>query len=215
MFKVEKSVTASFDVDPQCGFTFLCPDELPIHQGEQIADELNAQAQFACCRLVSKDSHPATAPWITKNADEIMKPVVGDYPNLDVKWPAHCVVGTKGNQLIPGLPNESDYDLLITKGTNPLKHPYGACFHDFAENESTGVIEWLHKQQIKMVLVGGLATDYCVKITVLQLCQAGFKVIVNLGGCRGIDSESTKVACAEMSDAGAELITGSCELELL
>ena len=64
-------------------------------------------------------------------------------------------------------------------------------------------------------IVGGLATDYCVKITVLQLCQAGFKVIVNLGGCRGVDSESTKVACAEMSDTGAELITDSRELELL
>jgi nicotinamidase/pyrazinamidase len=215
MIKVEKSVTASFDVDPQCGFTSLCPDELPIIGGEEIVDELNLQAQFACCRLVSKDSHPAEAPWITKNIDEIMKPVEGDYPNLDVKWPAHCVVGTKGNQLISGLPNEADYDLMITKGTNPLKHPYGACFHDFAENESTGVIEWLHKQKIKVVIVGGLATDYCVKITVLQLCQAGFNVIVNLGGCRGIDIESTRSACAEICDAGAELITDSRELELL
>lgn len=215
MIKVDKSVTASFDVDPQCGFTFLCPDELPIYQGEQIADELNAQSQFACCRLVSKDSHPAEAPWITTKADEIMKPVEGNYPNLDIKWPAHCVVGTKGNQLIPGLPNEADYDLLITKGTDPHKHPYGACFHDLAENESTGAIEWLHKHQIKSVIVGGLATDFCVKTTVLQLCQAGFKVIVNLGGCRGVDSESTKVACAEICDAGAELITDSRELELL
>jgi nicotinamidase/pyrazinamidase len=215
MIKVEKSVTASFDVDPQCGFTFLCPDELPIHQGDQIADELNAQAQFACCRLVSKDTHPIDAPWIAKTADEIMKPIAGDYPNLDIKWPAHCIVGTKGNQLIPGLPNEADYDLLITKGTDPLKHPYGACFHDLAESESSGAIEWLHEQQIKVVIVGGLATDYCVKTTVLQLCQAGFKVIVNLGGCRGVDSESTKVACAEISDAGAELIFDSCELELL
>lgn len=214
MIKVEKSVTASFDVDPQCGFTPLCPDELPISEGDLIADELNAQAQFACCRVVSKDCHPAQAPWIANSPDEIMTPVSGEYPNLDIKWPAHCVVGTKGNQLIPGLPELADYDLLITKGSDPLKHPYGACYQDLGESETTGVIEWLHKQRVKVVIVGGLATDYCVKTTVLQLCRAGFQVIVNLAACRGVDSESSKTACATMRSCGAELITDSRELEL-
>ncbi|MFT5559465.1 MAG: nicotinamidase/pyrazinamidase [Psychromonas sp.] len=214
MIKVNKSNTASFDVDPQRGFTPLCPNELPIREGEQISDQLNAQVQFAAYRLVSKDCHPAEAPWIADSTDEIMKPVAGDYPNLDVKWPAHCVVGTEGNQLIPGLPDEADYDLLITKGTDPLKHPYGACYQDLAESESSGAIEWLHQRQIKVVIVGGLATDYCVKTTVLQLCRAGFKVIVNLGACRGVASDTTKTACAAMSAAGAELIQDSGKMEL-
>jgi nicotinamidase/pyrazinamidase len=144
-----------------------------------------------------------------------MMPVVGDYPNLDVKWPAHCIVGTKGNQLIPGLPNEGDYDLLVEKGIDPLKHPYGACFHDLAERESTGAIEWLHAKQINVVIVGGLATDYCVKTTVLQLCKAGFEVIVNLAACRGVESESTRLAYDKIRDAGAHLIIDSRELELL
>lgn len=214
MLKVEKSITASFDVDPQRGFTPLCPDELPVIEGDLIADELNAQAQFACCRLVSKDCHPAQAPWIANSADEIMSPVSGEYPNLDIKWPAHCVTGTEGNRLIPGLPDEGDYDLLVTKGSDPLKHPYGACYQDLAESESTGVIEWLHQHNIKTVIVGGLATDYCVKTTVLQLCRAGFEVIVNRGACRGVDSESTQTACTEMRSAGAQLISDSAELEL-
>tara|TARA_R110001583_G_C5639667_1_gene407778 strand:+ start:160 stop:807 length:648 start_codon:yes stop_codon:yes gene_type:complete len=215
MIKVKKSVTASFDVDPQCGFTFLCPDELPIFEGDEIADELNAQAQFSCCRLVSKDCHPTDALWITTKAEEVMSPVEGDYPNLDIKWPAHCIVGTKGNQLIPGLPNEDNYDLVIEKGIDPLKHPYGACFHDLAGSESTGAIEWLQQQGIAVVIVGGLATDFCVKTTVLQLCSAGFKVIVNLAACRGVDVQSTKIACDEMRDAGVELINASSELEIL
>ena len=214
MIKVNKSITASFDVDPQCGFTPLCPNELPIHQGEQIASELNAQANFACCRLVSKDCHPANAPWIANSAEEIMTPVDGDHPNLDIKWPAHCVIGTQGNLLIPGLPSETDYDFLITKGTDPLKHPYGACYQDLNETESTGAIEWLNKQQIKVVIVGGLATDYCVKTTVLQLLQAGFQVIINLEACRGVNDESIEVACTDMRIAGAQIITSSKELEL-
>jgi len=214
MIKVQKSITASFDVDPQRGFTPLCPTELPIKKGDQISNELNAQANFTSYRLVSKDCHPAKAPWIANSIDEVMTPVNGDYPNLDIKWPAHCVIGTEGNQLIPGLPNESDYDLVVTKGTDPLKHPYGACYQDLGETESTGAIEWLHKQQIKVVIVGGLATDYCVKTTVLQLCQAGFQVIVNLSACRGVDDSSTKAACTEMRLAGAQLIANSNELEL-
>lgn len=215
MVKVDHSTTASFDVDPQRGFTPLCPDELPVAQGEQIADELNAQAQFARYRLVSKDCHPAQAPWIAQSPEEVMMPVGGDYPGLDIKWPAHCVVGTEGNRLIPGLPKESDYDLLVKKGSDPLKHPYGACYLDLAEKESSGAIEWLQERQVKVVIVGGLATDYCVKTTVLQLCRAGFRVIVNLAACRGVAEETSKTACSAMLAAGAELIADSSELELL
>lgn len=214
MIKIVKTKTASFDIDPQCGFTPLCPDELPIVEGDLIAPELNAQAKFADYRLVSKDCHPAQAPWIAESADQVMTPVEGDYPSLDIKWPAHCVVGTKGNSLIPGLPNETEYDLLVKKGEQPLKHPYGACYQDLAETESTGAIEWLQQQEVEVVIVGGLATDYCVKTSVLQLCRAGFKVIVNLAACRGVDRESTEIACTTMQMAGATLINNSQELEL-
>lgn len=213
MITLDKSITASFDVDPQCGFTPLCPDELPIVEGDLISEELNVQATFAQFRIVSKDCHPAKAPWIADSPDEIMSPVEGEYPNLDIKWPAHCVVGTKGNTLIPGLPKETSYDFVVEKGIDPLMHPYGACYHDLMESEGTGVIEWLHDQKIKNVIVGGLATDYCVKTTVLQLHRAGFEVIVNLAACRGVDSETTKTACKEMQDAGVKLVSSSQELE--
>lgn len=213
MLQIEKTKTASFDIDPQRGFTPLCPNELPVAEGDQIADELNAQAGFAAFRLVSKDCHPAEAPWVAHKVEEIMTPVTGDYPDLDIKWPPHCVVGTEGNRLIPGLPDENCYDLVIEKGADPLKHPYGACYQDLTENESTGAIEWLRKQAIETVIVGGLATDYCVKTSVLQLLRAGFRVVVNLGACRGVAAETSTSAIEEMRAAGAELIEKSTELE--
>ena len=212
MVKVEKSVAASFEVDPQRGFTPLCPSELPVVEGDRIAGELNLQARFAGSRLVSKDCHPAEAPWVARTPAEIMTPVGGDYPGLDIKWPPHCVVGTEGNRLIPGLPEEAAYDLVIEKGRDPLKHPYGACYHDLAETESTGAIEWLHEHRIREVIVGGLATDYCVKTTVLQLRRAGFRVLVNLAACRGVAAGSSRDAIAEMCVAGAELIENSHQL---
>ena len=117
-----------------------------------VAAELNAQALFGSFRIVSKDCHPPEAPWVAQSAEEVMTPVAGDYPGLDIKWPVHCVVGTEGNRLIPGLPEESENDLLIEKGHDPLKHPYGACYQDLAETESTGVIEWLRQRQIETLL---------------------------------------------------------------
>jgi nicotinamidase/pyrazinamidase len=213
MIRIEKLRTASFDVDPQRGFTPLCPEELPVAEGDRIADELNRQAQFGSFRLVSKDCHPPEAPWVAESPEQIMSPVDGDYPGLDIKWPPHCVVGTEGNKLIPGLPAEGEYDLVIEKGIDPLKHPYGACYHDLAETESTGAIEWLRERFIDTVIVGGLATDYCVKTTVLQLRRADFRVIVNLGSCRGVALDTSTEAVEEMRSAGAELIDSSTELE--
>lgn len=211
----EKETTASFDVDPQRGFTPLCPAELPVTGGDEIAAELNAQATFAAVRLVSKDCHPPEAPWVAKSADEIMQPVDGDYPNLDIKWPPHCVIGTEGNCLIPGLPAELTYDLVIEKGTNPLMHPYGACYHDLTETVSTGAIEWLKKRGIVTVIVGGLATDYCVKTTALQLLRSGLRVIINLAACRGVAAETSEQAIKDLRAAGAEFVTSSAELASL
>ncbi|PLX87191.1 MAG: nicotinamidase [Desulfuromonas sp.] len=212
MVIIDKQRTASLDVDPQQGFTPLCPEELPVPGGDEIAGELNAQATLAAYRVVSQEDHPSEAPWVARSVKEVLTPVEGDYPNLDVKWPSHCVVGTRGNLLVPGLPELSEYDLVVRKGQDPLKHPYGACYHDQAEQESTGLVEWLRERQIATLVVGGLATDYCVKTTVLQLLGAGFRVVVNLGGCRGVAAETSETAIAEMRGAGAECIASSAEL---
>ncbi|WP_321368414.1 isochorismatase family protein [uncultured Desulfuromusa sp.] len=215
IIEIEKEKTASFDVDPQRGFTPLCPNELPVAEGDEIAGELNAQAAFARLRLVSKDCHPVAAPWVAQSAAEVMQPVEGSYPNLDIKWPPHCVVGTEGNRLIPGLPDEADYDLVVEKGKDPLMHPYGACFQDLQETISTGAVEWLKKQGVDTLLLGGLATDYCVKTTGLQLLQAGFRVILNRAACRGVAAETSRQGLEELRRAGAQFVNSSDDLVLI
>jgi nicotinamidase/pyrazinamidase len=92
-------------------------------------------------------------------------------------------------------------------------HPYGACYHDLANTLSTGVIEYLRQNAVTTVLVGGLATDYCVKNTVLQLLAAGFAVILNLGACRGISPDSTKEALRQMQEHGAQIISSFQQLQ--
>ncbi|WP_413693481.1 isochorismatase family protein [Psychromonas sp. KJ10-2] len=101
---------------------------------------------------------------------------------------------------------------MVEKGIEPEMHPYGACYHDLSEQQGTGVIEWLKENKVTDVIVGGLATDYCVKTTVLQLVKAGFKVILNKAACRGIADDSIQSAYQEMQDIGVIFIASSQEL---
>jgi len=71
---------------------------------------------------------------------------------------------------------------------------------------STGVIEFLKANGIDTIIVGGLATDYCVKTTALQLAAAGFRVVINLAACRGIAEETITEAIHEMQAANITVI---------
>jgi len=210
--KVVKETTASFDVDPQNGFTPVCPNELPVPGGTEIVGALNAQAEFARVRVVSKDAHPATAVWAAGEQGEQFSGVEGD--NVDIRWHMHCVPGTKGFELIDGLPTITEYDYTVFKGVEPDMHPYGACYHDLNDQISTGVIEYLKQKGINTVICGGLATDYCLKLTALQLRNAGFEVIVNMEACRGIAEDTIKTAKKELANAGVIIINNTAELEV-
>ncbi len=77
-------------------------------------------------------------------------------------------------------------------------HPYGGCYQDQAKKISTGLIEWYIVNGVKVIIVGGLATEFCVKETVLELLNAGFIVILNLAAVRGIYPNLIEEALNEM-----------------
>ncbi len=198
--KINKKTTAAFDIDAQKGFTPICPDELPVPGGDTIVNELNKNATFANYRIGSKDAHNKNALWVA-TPEKPQFSEVGK-PNVDIRWNSHCNVGTKGFELIDGLPDPLEYDYFVWKGIENNTHPYGACYHDLKKSKTTGVIEFLKANNIEMVIAGGLATDYCVLETVLELTKAGFQVILNLKACRGIAEETTKTAIATMKEKG-------------
>jgi nicotinamidase/pyrazinamidase len=124
------------------------------------------------------------------------------------------VPGTPGFELLDGLPAPSTTTSSSGRG-RAGSAPYGACYHDLAERRSTGLIEFLHARGVTTVLVGGLATDYCVKTSVLQLRRAGFRVIVHLDACRGIAPETIDQARTRMIEAGAELAQTLADVQRL
>lgn len=196
--------TATFDVDAQKGFTPLCPNELPVAGGETLAPVLNRMAGLGCFRVGSKDAHCATAAWVNPDRSLMASPT--GLTEAPLYWPSHCVVGTEGFELLDGLPQPQDYDYFVWKGIETNLHPFGACFHDVSERRTTGVIEVLRSQGIERVIVGGLAFDFCVKDTAIQLAKAGFEVIVLKEACKAISEETAAAATRAMGAAGVEIV---------
>ena len=207
--------TASHNVDPQKGFTPLCPNELPVPEGDKIVDELNSQNNLVIYKTVSKDVHPANAIWLANEKTPQFTPVEGE--NVDIAWNAHCMSGTYGAELIDGLPKMIEYDFFVAKGFESDLHPYSSCYHDLHKDISTGLIEWYNARNITTIIVGGLATNYCVGSTVIDLVNAGFQVILNLGACRGIGTEEEINKYVEMliNDYNVLVVNTFDEIEVI
>lgn len=195
------SKIASINVDPQKGFTPICPDELPVPGGDQIVPALLAQNAMADVLVGSSDAHSEHALFKVETAEEQFQPL--DYENTDCTFKMHCRPGTKGFELLDGLPAPTEYDYFVWKGVSPDLHPYGACYHDLKDTLSTGVIEYLQCAGVTDVIVGGLATDFCVATTAKQLIKTGkFNVVLNVEGSRGISADGVETQLVEMQKMG-------------
>ncbi len=181
--------TASHCVEPQKGFTPMCPTELPVPGGDEIVPELVGQNGIVTSRTVSKEVHPPNAVWLATKEQPQFSAIRGE--NVDLRWNPHCISGTTGVELIDGMGPITGFDFIVVKGFEPDMHPYSGCYHDHRKTISTGLIEWYRSKGITTVIVGGLATNYCVAETCKDLSLAGFRVILNLGGCRGIGTWET------------------------
>ena len=210
---IYKNETIAFDVDIQNGFSPNCPNELPVKRATEIVEESLKTHKMCKYKIMSKDTHPPKAEWSATDDKPVFSEV--GLPNVDIRWPNHCVVGTKGFELIKGLPHPSEYDFLVYKGAEKDMHPYSAIYHDLTKNISTGVMEFAYANEMKNFIVNGLALDYCVKETVIDLARQGFKVILNLSGTRGVAEDTSKTAINEMFSAGVILVNNLDEIEIL
>ena len=194
---------AAFIVDAQKGFTPICPDELPIPDGDTIVPELLRMIDVSDYVVGSKDAHPSNAVWVADEKQTMLTPL--SYPHSDLVWNRHCVVGTQGFELLDGLPDPMEFDYFVWKGMERDVHPYGACYHGLNDTMSTGVIEFLKSKDVELVLVGGLAYDFCVGTTVKQLVAAGFKVALYEPACKGINPEGIDKMREELKDIGVDV----------
>jgi nicotinamidase/pyrazinamidase len=112
-------------------------------------------------------------------------------------WPSHCIQDSPGAEFHVGLYLPKAVK-VISKGTDSKLEAYSGFQH-------TNLTEWLRGRKIETVFVGGLATDYCVKSTVLDALKAGFKAIYLADASRGVNVKpnDSEQAEQEMRQAGA------------
>jgi len=115
-------------------------------------------------------------------------------------WPVHCVQNTKGAEFHPDLLDDPRVT-IVSKGFDESADGYSGF-------DGTRLAETLREEDVKEVWIGGLATDYCVKETVLDARREGFKVKALADAMRpvNLNPEDGEKAVAEMSAAGAEIV---------
>nr|WP_319396683.1 bifunctional nicotinamidase/pyrazinamidase [uncultured Desulfobacter sp.] len=117
-----------------------------------------------------------------------------------VLWPPHCVQESPGAQL---LMDESLFTAIVKKGMDPAFDSYSGFFDD--GKKATGLADILKDAGIKGLIIYGLATDYCVKATVMDAKMLRFEVTLLEELCRGVAPETTNAALEEMKGAGVDI----------
>jgi nicotinamidase/pyrazinamidase len=115
-------------------------------------------------------------------------------------WPVHCVQGTRGAEFHPDLLDDPRIT-TISKGTDDAADGYSGF-------DGTNLARLLREEEVKEVWVGGLATDYCVKHTVLDARREDFEVKALADTMRPVneDPQDGAEAIEEMREAGAKIV---------
>jgi nicotinamidase/pyrazinamidase len=177
--KIDKEKDALVIVDVQNDF---CPGgALPVPGGDSIIGSLNALVPYFKNVYTTQDWHP---------------PNHISFKEQGGLWPPHCVAGTRGSQLHPGL--KIGRAVQIKKGSDPDKEAYSGF-------QQTELAQMLREAGVERLFIGGLATDYCVKATTIDALYNGFKVVLLADAIMGVEINPGDSAAAidEMNWAGA------------
>jgi len=181
--------TALVLVDIQNDF---CPGgALAVPDGDQIVEVVNRLAPSFNFVAATRDWHP---------------PNHISFKEQGGVWPPHCVQGSPGADLHPAL-DRSGIDLIVRKGYSPDRDTFEGLPAVDENGESLDKI--LKRKGVDSIYVAGLATDYCVKATVLDALKKGFQVFAVTDAMRAVNLQPGDAARAlqEMAAAGAHLVT--------
>ena len=170
-------------VDVQNDF---CPGgALAVPEGDAVVEPINRMAREAPFVVATRDWHP---------------PDHGSFAEQGGPWPVHCVAGTPGAELHPGV-DPGLIDVVVDKGEASELEGYSGF-------EGTELERVLREHDVDAVEVTGLALDYCVKATALDARRAGFDVTVHTGASRAVEVQPGDAdrAVEELRAAGVEVV---------
>lgn len=163
---------------------FLPGGALAVGSGDRVIGPLNRLMPAFAHVYATRDWHPHDH---------------GSFAHQGGPWPVHCVQETRGAALSKDL-THAHIDEIVSKGTDRTTEGYSAF-------DGTGFEERLRAAGVKRLIIGGLATDYCVRATALDAAQRGFDVVVltDAVAAVNVDPADEDRALREMSAAGCRL----------
>ncbi len=170
---------------------FLLGGSLAVANGEQVIRPLNGYIRVFSQRGLSvfftRDWHCRNHCSFTENGG---------------RWPLHCESDTPGALFDSDLLLPTDNSYIISKGVQPEVDAYSGF-------QGTSLLELLREKGVERVFIGGIATEYCVKATVLDALKLGFATGVLTDAIRGIDVNSgdQEIAVGQMLAGGAVALT--------
>ncbi len=188
----EKSKKALIIVDVQNDF---CPGgTLAVSDGDNVVVPLSEMIDLA---VEQKWAITASRDWHPEKTDHF------------IQWPPHCIKDTIGAQFHPRIYHTITFNARVfSKGTEPDQDAYSSF--DGQDEHGRFLNEYLFEKGVDEVYIGGLATDYCVKATIMEALSLGFKKVYLLtDACRAVNVNpgDEENAIREMREAGAIITT--------
>jgi len=199
----EKAKMGVIVVDIQGDFTKLKngslavdgTDETYIKAVEESTKKLK-EAGFPI--FATQDWHPKNhASFFTNHKGKKAFDVIKLHGKDQVLWPPHCVQKTPGADI---LLDKKYFTAVVKKGMDSQFDSYSGFQDD--GGKKTDMDKLLKKEQLKKVVVYGIATDYCVRATAIDAAAAGYKVIMIKNLSRGVASDTSQKAIEEMKAKG-------------
>ncbi len=168
---------------------FLPGGALPVPEGDIVIPVLNDYIDLFKRKArvyATKDWHPANHV---------------SFKAFGGPWPPHCIQGSEGAKIHPSLKLPENVT-IVSKATDPARESYSSF-------DGTGLAIDLKQNGITRVFVGGLATDYCVKFTILDALENGLDAVLLTDAIKGINVQpkDSEEAVAMMISSGAKTAT--------
>ncbi|MDO5491993.1 MAG: isochorismatase family protein [Nesterenkonia sp.] len=147
-------------------------------------------------------------------------------PDFETSWPVHCVAGTPGAELHPHLETEH-IETFFLKGlysdgysgfegregdpasVGTLAGEDGAKVApaDAVPSGAEDMHAWLSDRGVDTLTIVGIATDHCVRATVLDAAEAGYRVRVLTELTVGVDRGRIAETYEQFEEAEVEVLS--------
>jgi len=186
---------------------FLPDGSLPVPEGDEIIPVVNRLQDYFDIIVATQDWHPEDHGSFA-SSHEGRQP--GEKVELDgveqILWPDHCVQDSEGAELADGLKTEKVVK-IIKKGTDPKIDSYSG-FYDNQHRRATGLHNYLQEKNVDTVFVTGLAADVCVRFTILDALELGYKTYLIKDATRAVGGEEAfNKTMEELESKGAKIVT--------